>query len=257
MEIIQSRQNPLFKSCLKLATQRRERLKSGLTLLDGPHLLAAALDTGLQPERTVVAEHALAKNEVVELSARLVRQPVVFCDTLFAELTELESASGLLAIWSYPSSPKPSLSGMILALDGVQDPGNVGSILRTAAAAGVDQVWLGQGCADVWSPKVLRAGMGAHFCVPVIERVELPALAAVFSGRRAVTVLAESSSLYQTDLRGDLLLIMGSEGQGVQADLVKLADLRLRVPMHRGMESLNVGAATAICLYERLRQVSG
>ena len=254
MDLIQSRQNPLIKACAKLGSQRRERLKTGQTLLDGPHLLAAALDAGLPPEKVLVAQSALPRPEIKTLVDRLPQAPTLIDDALFASLTELESSSGILAIWHYPKPATPATTGLILALDGVQDPGNVGSILRTAAAAGVDQVWLSPACADAWSPKVMRAGMGAHFMLPLLERADLPVLLTAFHGRKAVTALQGSVSLYAADLRGDLALVMGSEGSGVSAELLALADLRLAIPMRAGLESLNVGAATAICLYECLRQ---
>lgn len=254
MDVIQSRQNPLIKACIKLMENRRERLKTGQTLLDGSHLLAAALDAGQAPERLLLSQSAPQRAEVAALAARFDGPVSVVADTLFAELTELESASGVLALWAPPPAPAPLQRGLVLALDGVQDPGNAGAMLRTAAAAGVAQVWLSPNCADVWSPKVLRAGMGAHFLLPVVERADLPALLTNFAGRKAVTVLDGSISLYQADLRGDLVLVMGSEGQGVSREVLALADLRLAIPMRAGLESLNVGAAAAICLYERLRQ---
>lgn len=254
MEIIQSRQNPLFKACLKLASQRRERLKQGQTLLDGPHLIAAALDAGQAPQRLLVASSAGQRREIADLLERAQLPCSYLDDSLFAELSELESSSGVLAVWSLPAAPAAQNTGFILALDGVQDPGNVGAILRSAAGAGVEQVWLSKACADVYSPKVLRAGMGAHFLLPLIERADLASLLAGFRGTRAVTALSGSVSLFASDLRGDLALVMGSEGQGVCEALLAMANLRLRIPMQAGLESLNVGAATAICLYERVRQ---
>ncbi|QNM98271.1 TrmH family RNA methyltransferase [Chitinimonas koreensis] len=257
MEIIQSRQNALVKTCVKLASHRRERLKSGVTLLDGPHLIRAALDAGLPPQRLLVAAGAVDKPEIVDLLGRFDGVPAVLADTLFGELTELESSSGILAVWPVPAAPAPRRDGLVLALDGVQDPGNVGAMLRTAAAAGVAQAWLSPACADAWSPKVLRAGMGAHFLLPLVERADLPALLADFGGRRAATLLQGSVPLYAADLRGDLALVMGSEGGGVSEEVAALTELRLRIPMRAGLESLNVGAAAAICLYERLRQAGG
>ncbi|MGQ5522965.1 TrmH family RNA methyltransferase [Chitinimonas sp. PSY-7] len=256
MEVIQSRQNPLVKHCTKLAANRRERLKSGLSLLDGPHLIAAALDAGHTLQRIMVAEHAVGKPEITQLLQRTTAPQSVAADSLFAELSELESSSGILAIWPCPAAPSAVQSGWVLALDGVQDPGNVGSILRTAAAAGVQQVWLSPACADVYSPKVLRAGMGAHFLLPIIERADLPTLLSVFDGQRAVTALSGSVSLYEAQLMGSVALVMGSEGMGVSPAVLELATLRLRIPMQPGLESLNVGAAAAICLYERVRQLS-
>ncbi|WP_374353548.1 TrmH family RNA methyltransferase [Chitinimonas sp.] len=254
MEILQSRHNPLIKTVAKLSTQRRERLKQGLMVLDGPHLIAAALDAGWHLERLLLAESAQHRAELQGLLRRHGQPAQLLADALFAELSELESISGILALCAMPTAVDVRKDGLVLALDGVQDPGNLGAILRTAAAAGVDQVWLGMGCADPWSPKVLRAGMGAQFVLPMVDRVPLLAAASAFSGIKAVTSLEGSVSLYQADLRGDLLLVMGSEGQGVSSELQALASLRLRIPMTPGIESLNVGAATAICLYERVRQ---
>ncbi|WP_255990418.1 TrmH family RNA methyltransferase [Chitinolyticbacter albus] len=255
MEIIQSRHNPLFKQLHKLATQRRERLKTQQTLLDGAHLLASALDALWPIAQLIVTEGGLAEAELATLCRRSGAPVVVFDAALFKELTELPSPTGVLALINVAASPPMRRDGLCLLLDGVQDPGNVGSILRTAAAAGVDQVLLSPGCADVWSPKVLRAGMGAHFLLNLVERADLQAFATAFQGRIAATLLDASIDLYAADLAGDLALVVGAEGHGVSPGLAALATLRLRIPMAAGLESLNVGAAAAICLFERVRQV--
>jgi tRNA(Leu) C34 or U34 (ribose-2'-O)-methylase TrmL len=102
-------------------------------------------------------------------------------------------------------------------LENLQDPGNVGTILRTAAAAGVDQVWLTSGCADVWSPKVLRAGMGAHFHLALRDRIDISVALQAFDGPLCITTLDDATSLYQTDLRGNMVLALGSEGSGISS----------------------------------------
>ncbi|UXY14299.1 RNA methyltransferase [Chitiniphilus purpureus] len=255
MDTIVSRHNPLFKQLHRLAGQRRERLRERRTLLDGAHLLQSALDAGWLPERVIVTPQGQANHEIDALLQRA-QAPVTLLDpALFAELSELPSPTGVLALVSWPQPPAPRRDGLCLLLDGVQDPGNVGTILRTAAAAGVAQVLLSAGCADVWSPKVLRAGMGAHFLLEIIERADLPAFAARFDGPLAVTLLEGAVDLYRARLDGNLALALGAEGQGVSAELAAHATLRLRIPMAPGVESLNVGAAAAICLYERVRQM--
>ncbi|SMC24799.1 RNA methyltransferase, TrmH family [Andreprevotia lacus DSM 23236] len=254
MELIQSTQNPLYKLAGKLATHRRDRLKQGLMLLDGTHLVAAALDAGLALQHVLVTQAAINNPECVALVKRADARVHLLDEPLFATLSELPSLTGMLAIAAMPAPATPQRGGLVLALDGVQDPGNVGSILRTALAAGVGQVWLSPGCADVWSPKVLRAGMGAQFVLALHERANLPALLAAFDGPVAATLLEGSVDLYDADLRGNLALVLGAEGQGVSPDIAALATLRLRIPMAPGIESLNVGAAAAICLYERVRQ---
>lgn len=255
MEIIRSRQNPLAKHLLKLAESRRERLKQRQSLLLGTHLVDSALSAGLAPGKLVICEGKEDQPEIAALVARYGQTPVLFDRELFAAIEMSPSTVGILALVDIPPPPSPRQDGFCLLLEGVQDPGNVGSILRTAAAAGVDQVWLAPGCADAWSPKVLRAGMGAHFIVPVIERIGVEAALASFRGAIAITTLDEASSLYDSNLRGDLVLVLGSEGGGVSPELASRAGLRLRIPMQHGLESLNVAAAAAICAFERVRQL--
>lgn len=255
MEIIQSSQNLLFKEVRKLIENRRERLKTGLTVLDGPHLLAAWLDAGKPVQRLLLTPAGRANPEISALAARVVATQSLLDDRLFAELSELPSPSGVMALVATPAGNPPRQDGFCLLLDGVQDPGNVGAILRTAVAAGVEQALLSPGCADVWSPKTLRAGMGAQAVLDIVERVDLPAFAAAFSGKIAVTMLDGATDVFMTDLCGDLAMVFGAEGTGVSPELAALAKVRLKIPMAAGIESLNVGAAAAICLYERVRQM--
>lgn len=254
MEIIRSRQNPLAKQLIKLAENRRERLKLQQTVLLGTHLIQAAQDANWQLLRIVACEGHEERPEIAALLATGVCPATTLAAELFAEVEQAPSCAGIMALATMPSQPPPRTQGCCLLLDGVQDPGNVGSILRTAVAAGVDQVWLTPGCADVWSPKVLRAGMGAHFAASLIERIDLDGALAAFQGPLLVTSLDDSSSLYDCDLRGDLILALGSEGAGVSPALQARAERRIRIPMAGSVESLNVAAAAAICLFERLRQ---
>lgn len=255
MEIIRSRQNPLVKQLLKLAENRRERQKLRQTILVGTHLVASARSAGWPLQRLLVCEGEHERPEIASLLATA-SEPVTLLDRqLFAEIEQTPSTSGLLALTALPEPPAPRRHGFCLLLEGVQDPGNVGSILRTAAAAGTDQVWLTPGCADIWSPKVLRAGMGAHFSLPLLERVDMDAVLPDFEGTVAVTTLEEATPLYATDLRGSLVLAFGSEGEGASQELMRHADMRIRIPMTTRVESLNVAAAAAVCLFERVRQM--
>lgn len=254
MDCIQSAHNPLFKEVRKLVENRRERLKTGLALLDGAHLLTAWLDAGKPVEKILLTEAGRASPEI---AAQLVRTPapqVVFDPRLFTELTELPSPSGVLALVRQPQPEKLRRDGFCLLLDGVQDPGNVGTMLRTAAAAGVDQVLLSPGCADIWSPKTLRAGMGAQAVLDMVERADLQAFIDGFEGRVLAMTLDGASDLFATPLTGNLAMLFGSEGAGVSPELTARANLRVKIPMAPGIESLNVATAAAICLYERVRQ---
>jgi TrmH family RNA methyltransferase len=256
MLLISSRQNPFFKTLLKLATSRKERRKTRQTLLDGTHLLLALADVGGQLEKIIVTPAALENPEVQSLLQRFAVAQIVLDEALFAELSDLPSTTGIMGLYAIPVAMAARKEGFCLLLDGVQDPGNVGTILRTAAAFGVDQVLLADECADIWSPKVLRAGMGAHFVLDMLEHIALPAFAADFNGAVAVTVLEQAVPPYTVHLAQSLALVLGSEGAGVSAAMQEVANLRLTIPMEGQIESLNVAAAAAILCYERQRQVS-
>ncbi|MDW5417113.1 RNA methyltransferase [Iodobacter sp. CM08] len=256
MLLISSRQNPFFKTLLKLATSRKERRKTGQTLLDGTHLLLALADVGGLLEKIILTPAALENSEVQSLLLRFTVPQIVLDEALFTELSDLPSTTGIMGLYAIPAAKAVRKDGFCLLLDGVQDPGNVGTILRTAAAFGVDQVLLADECADIWSPKVLRAGMGAHFVLDMLEHMALPAFAAGFNGAVAVTVLEQAVPPYTVDLAQNLALVLGSEGAGVSAAMQAAANLRLTIPMGGQIESLNVAAAAAILCYERQRQVS-
>ena len=141
-----------------------------------------------------------------------------------------------------------------MLLEDLQDPGNVGTIMRCAAAAGASHVLMTKGCAFAWSPKVLRAAQGAHFHLDIVENADVASVAAAFSGHVAAAMPRAERSLFDTDLRGPLLLLVGNEGAGLSAAAVAASTLQLAIPMPGGFESLNAASATAICLFEKVRQ---
>lgn len=258
MKSIASRDNATFKQLKKLAESARERRKTGQALLDGVHLVDAALQAGSIPQMLAVSENGAAHDEIAGLLQRMPGvQLVSLADGLFAEISPVETPAGILALIDIPHRPVPALPEFALLLEDVQDPGNLGTLLRSAAAAGVKVAWLSTGCADAWSPRVLRAGMGAHFALAIEERVNLLEKAAGFVGLTVATSLAASRSLYALDLTGPVALMAGNEGAGLSAGLLAVANAQIRIPMPGNIESLNVAAATSICLFERVRQKSG
>ncbi len=256
MKHIQSRDNPLFKELAKLAGSARHRGKVNQTLLDGTHLLAAYLDSGNQPQHILLNPAALGDAEITALLEHAAGVPVTqFDDKLFAELSELKTPTGILALIDLPQSAGAiSDSRFPLLLEDIQDPGNLGSILRSAAAAGCDAVFLSTGCADAWSPKVLRAAMGGHFLLRIYEQQDLQSVAKAFSGALLAASLQATHSLYESDLRGNVAFLIGNEGAGLSEGLLNLATRKITIPMHGKIESLNAAAATAICLFEAVRQ---
>ena len=253
---ISSRDNPLYKELRHLATSSQARRRAQRTLLDGVHLCSAYLAHCGLPPLCVVGESARHNPEVSGLLERCAAaQRIVLPDALFHGLSQVEHGIDLLFVIDTPQ-PRAvrRLERSAVLLDNLQDPGNVGSILRSAAAAGISTVYCGPGTAFAWSPKVLRAGMGAHFGLEIHEQADLAALVDAAS----VPVLATSShadaTLYEADLRQPLAWVFGHEGQGVSADLLARASRRLAIPHLGEMESLNVAASAAICLFEQVRQ---
>ena len=253
---ISSRDNPFFKELHKLATSSRQRRKNGQTLLDGAHLLQSYLACGNTPHHLLVTAAALQDSEVAALLHTLADVPLTQLDDgLFADLSELKSPSGILALIELPSvAASTAQSNFCLLLEDIQDPGNLGSMLRSAAAAGCDAVFLSQGCADAWSPKVLRAGMGGHFSLVIHESVDIPAVAAAFSGQVLAASLNAKTNLYDCDLRGALAIAVGNEGAGLSENLLAAASQHITIPMPGNVESLNAAAAAAVCLFEAVRQ---
>ena len=255
MKLIQSRDNSFYKGLKRLAESGRERRKAGRTLLDGVHLVEAYEKACGPVETLMVAESALASGEIAAYVEG--REGIILADALMRDLGLVDTPSGLLAVAAMPAAPVAvDLEKDAILLDGVQDPGNVGTLLRTAAAAGVKQALLGPGCASAWSPKVLRAGQGAHFVLAIHEDADLATFMADYHGTTAVTCLDGATSLYEADWKGPLAWVFGAEGQGVRPELAVAAQLRIRIPMPGAVESLNVGAAAAVCLFEAVRRRS-
>lgn len=256
MKHIQSRENPFFKELTKLAGSARRRVKAGQTLLDGAHLLAAYLDTGNRPQRILLNAAALHDMEISALLERAAGAQVTqLDDKLFAELSGLKTPTGIVTLIDMPRTEGTiSESRFALLLEDIQDPGNLGSILRSAAAAGCDSVFLSTGCADAWAPKVLRAAMGGHFSLRIFEQQNLLSVAKAFPCALLAASLQATHSLYESDLHGNVAFLIGNEGAGLSEDLLNLATKKITIPMHGKIESLNAAAATAICLFEAVRQ---
>lgn len=258
MKLISSRDNPLVKRLRSLASSARERRKLEQTIVDGPHLVRAALDAHWPILELVVSERGLERDEILTLQGECGEVPTtVFPDALFAHVSPVETPSGLLAVIGLPLEVPLTrrFDTSILVLDGVQDPGNLGTILRTAAAAGLAHVILTKGSVQAWGPKVLRAGMGAHFCLSIHEQADATEILRTFPGQILATRLDETATpLFECDLSGPVAWLFGGEGAGLSAELDALSTASVMIPMPGGIESLNVGAAAAICLFEQLRQ---
>lgn len=246
---ISSRDNPDFRHLSALANDGRTRRATGETLLDGAHLIDEALSAGLSLGIVAVTEANLSAWQ-----GRIGAVPlVVLQETLLRNLSPVASPSGVVASLRVPSPADSIPLGDVLLLEDIQDPGNLGALLRTAAAAGVRSVWLSRGCTEVWSPKALRGGQGAQFRLQVREGVDLVAEAARLGIPVYAAALDAQRSLYGLDLLQPAAFAFGNEGAGLSAGL-RAVTAGFRIPMPGGTESLNVAAACAITLFEQVRQ---
>jgi TrmH family RNA methyltransferase len=258
VRLITSRDNAQYKQLRQLARSAQARRKSGRTLLDGVHLCQAWLEHRGAPLLCVAGESARTHAEVAAVLAACDQRGaecLVLPDAMFAPLSQVEHGVPLMFVVA-PPVPEQSLTldGASLLLDGLQDPGNLGSILRSAAAAGMVRVFCGRGTVSAWSPKVLRAGMGAHFVLDIVEDADLPSLVADATVPVYATSSHASMTIHDADLRTPSAWLFGHEGQGVSAPLLALATRQLSIPQASAVESLNVAASVAVCLFEQLRQ---
>jgi len=254
---VTSKQNPRLRETAALIASARERRKSGKCVLEGEHLIAVYAARGGEPETLIVTDEAIIGPEVRRLAERMGQRALIVSASLLGALAALPAGIGMLAVVATPQPVVRDPGDFCLLLDDVQDPGNVGSILRSAAAAGVDQVLLSGHCAFAWSPKVLRAGQGAHFCVDIHEGVDLVAWAADYrreGGEVIAAVVSGGTNLYAAPLAKRLALAVGNEGAGLSSSLLAEATQRVTIPMPGRFESLNAAAAAAVLLFECARR---
>jgi RNA methyltransferase, TrmH family len=254
---ISSAANPGFKALRELVDSSRERRQSGLSILDGIHLVQAYQSGVGVPEEVWLSESGLEIKEIKHIITSIPSSRILLLsDGLFAQLSHVVTPTGIVAVVKTPRPrPVPAQMDACLMLEDLQDPGNLGSILRTAAASGVRHVLLSKNSVHAWSPRVLRAGMGAHFMLDIHEQADLAATAKEFKGQVLATSRSAARSLYGCNLSGNVALLFGNEGSGLSRALRGAAHAEVSIPMPGKLESLNVAAAVAVCLYERVRQL--
>lgn len=252
---ITSRDNPLLVKLRKLARDPGGYRKAGMLWLEGDHLCSALLARGGRPQQALIAESAWVNQPALRALAEAAPQVRVLPEVLFEGLSGLESPARLGYVLALPAAPAIAPDLATVVLDRVQDAGNVGSILRSAAAFGVGQVLALAGTAALWSPKVLRAGMGAHFGLRLVEGLAMDDLAAL-QVPLVGTSLATDHLLPGARLPSPCAWVLGHEGQGVAPELLARCALTVRIPQPGGEESLNVAAAAAVCLYESARRAT-
>jgi TrmH family RNA methyltransferase len=256
VDIISATSNPTLKALRVLAQDNGAYRTQGRVWLEGDHLLRAAAQREQALELAVITEDVLhARPDWRDLALRAPRVLAVSAKA-FESLSGLASAAQVAGVMRLPPTPalQPRVASVVL--DRLQDAGNVGAILRSAAALGVRQVLAIKGTAALWSPKVLRAGMGAHFGLSLVEGLE-PAQVLALGLPMVATSSHATASLPTASLPRPCAWVLGHEGQGVSEALLAGCTLTVRIPQPGGEESLNVAAAAAICFYETARRDLG
>lgn len=249
---IRSRQNPIYKQIRSLL-RRDRRHEERAFLVEGPRFIADAQRFGATPLQLVFSESFAAGLELPPNQARLAR---VFDDELFASLTDTVTSQGMIAVFPFPDIPTPrNTIPFVLVADGIQDPGNLGTLIRSAAGAGVTRILTLPGTVDPWAPKTIRAAAAAHFLIP-IESIDVPTLAtSIPKGASIIGADAGGSlTIDQANLTGPIVLFVGAEGSGLTDKAMEFVDQLVSIPLSNDVESLNAGVAGSILLFEAARQ---
>lgn len=251
---INSRDNPVFKRLKKLAESARARREAQRTLLDGEHLLVACIEAGGQP-LTLVRSASFPVEQFARLAERCPHSKcIVLPDRLFAELSPVATPTGVLAEAPWLAPHPGTATPLVIVLEDIQDPGNLGAMLRTGAAAGATLAVLSKGCHDPWSPKALRGGQGAQFVLPMRLGVDLAQWLESFSGQSVALTLGEPNDFFAHVYVGATAVVVGNEGAGLSQATAQAASRQVQIPMLGQVESLNASAALAVAVFEVVRQ---
>lgn len=256
MREITSKDNRIYKTCEQLS-QKKHRDRLGKYLIEGENLIEEALKTGTKVETVLIRKGYEKIPETLEDKA------FVLDEKLFDKLAQTQTSQGILAIVRKPERDKHEFAdkpGNFVVLDRLQDPGNIGTILRTADAAGYGLAIVMKGTADIFSPKVVRAATGSLFRMPVVfmdsnsELVEFTRAA----GKKLVATCFDTERRYfDEDLTDNIALVIGNEGNGICEEIIESSDVKIKIPMQGNIESLNASVAAGILMYEAVRGKKG
>lgn len=258
MNPVTSPHNEAYKNLKRLATSAKHRRQTGQTILEGIHLCQSYLQHVGRPLACIYTDVAASNAEVASIIDKCQQSGVrtmLLGEANFNKISSLDNGVGIAFLIEIPKMKQPgALADGALLLDGVQDPGNMGTIIRTAAAAGLSDIFISNDSSSAWSPRSLRAGMGAHFVMNIYEGSDLSRLIADSQMQILATSLEASSSVYDVDLARPTAWLFGSEGGGVSDELMSLGVAQVIIPQNHKVESLNVAASVAVCLFEQQRQ---
>lgn len=250
--IVRSRQNPIYKQIRSLL-RRDRRHQERAFLVEGPRFIADAQRFGAVPDVLVLSESFA---DTLDIAPEILRAARVFDDELFTSLSDTVTSQGMIGVFPFPEfQPPVDTVPFILIADGIQDPGNLGTLIRSAAGAGVTKVIALPGTVDPWAPKTVRAAAAAHFLVPIDTMTVESLMTGLPVDTMMVGAEASGSGCYdKIDLSGPLAVAIGSEGSGLSAGIRGAVNQLVSIPLTNGVESLNAGVAGSILLFEAGRQ---
>ncbi|AFY71268.1 tRNA/rRNA methyltransferase (SpoU) [Thalassoporum mexicanum PCC 7367] len=257
--MITSTRNPLVKALRQLGKSTKARREQGLFLIEGTHALSEAIATNFPCATVCYTEVWQQKNpvlygEVLERAEQL--EPV--SEAVIKAIATTMNPDGVIATLPLPDSARDSgINSIGLVLETIQDPGNLGAIIRTAVAAGIDEIWVSQDSVDLTSPKVIRASAGQWFRANLRSQGDLVQTIETYKkqGIKVIATNADAELTYwQADFSQPCLILLGNEGNGLSAELAQVADLAVSIPLENGVESLNLAVSAALILYEAKRQ---
>lgn len=260
METLSSRDNPIIKNCRSLAADAHQRREQGLCMLEGVRLCCDAAASGVEVTQLLVTADALERWEpqLGELISKAKRCHLI-TDSVSGTISQTKNSQGVYCICAMPQAePELVFPGRFVLLDRIQDPGNLGTIIRCAEAFGVTQLLLSQGCADIWSPKVLRSTMGSVFRQPVAVAASLAGTVAALcdNGVQVYAAALDTTAVTpekMTQGSGGIAVVVGNEGSGVSQQVLEQCSGRVYIPMTPAIESLNAAAAATVLMWELAR----
>lgn len=257
MVFIESKENNLFKHTKKLK-ERKNRNKSNKYIIEGFRLVQEAFKAKVSIDYLIITEDALGKMD--EFFLDYISEDIKIYkinENLFKELVSTENPQGILAVINMNIMPLKANGNFYLLCDKVQDPGNLGTIIRTSHAAGVQGIIITKGTVDIYNEKTIRSTMGSIFYIPIHyddDNLSLVKKLKDEGFNLVVTSLDTDKDFFEEDLRGKVILTVGNEGNGVTEQVLDLADTKVKIPMPGNAESLNVAIATSVIIYEKVRQ---
>lgn len=252
---IESRENKIYKEIRKLK-EKKYRQRNKKYIIEGVRIVEEAVRANAKIENVLFDEEMIDSNSIKNLINSNDLKKIILSHDLFKNISNTETSQGVIAIIDNSKTVEKSDGNFYVLVDKVQDPGNLGTIIRTSHAAGARGIIMTKGTVDVYNEKTLRSTMGSVFYMPLIEDFDLSFTKELLNNgyRMIVSALDATNNFFEEDLKGSVIIAVGNEGNGVSEEIKNLASVKVKIPMPGNAESLNVSVASGIMIYEKVRQ---